>query len=320
VLTGSGFAGTTAVSFNATAAVTFTVNSNTQITATVSAGATRGTISVTNAAGTGVSTTNYTVTVAAPVTFTPIADAQVKSKNATTNYGSLTSLRIREGNASNNVTYHSFVKFNMTGLSGTVTSAKLRLFVTTTSTDSAIVQTSASTWVETTLNWNNRPLPGATLGSVVPGTANAWVEIPLTASAFSAGNGTYSLMVRSSGTSSAVFQSREAANDPQLVLETSVQASLTAESPVRYAINDAQQRMYTGATGRASRHEVFDRRTVENVPQVQSQARRASKVLPTRTALLATGPSSETRTALLPANMAIANRQQMRIPEPTKHA
>src|SRR5205807_1143892 len=60
-LTGTGFTGATGVSFNSTAATTFTVNSDTQISATVPTGATSGKITVTNAAGTGTSATSFLV-------------------------------------------------------------------------------------------------------------------------------------------------------------------------------------------------------------------------------------------------------------------
>jgi hypothetical protein len=58
---GTGFSGTTAVSFNGTAAA-FTVNSGTQLTASVPAGAGTGPISVTTAGGTASSTSSFTVT------------------------------------------------------------------------------------------------------------------------------------------------------------------------------------------------------------------------------------------------------------------
>ncbi len=60
VITGNNLIGTTAVSFNGTAA-TFVQNSNTQVTATLPAGATTGTITLTTPSGTGTSSSNFTV-------------------------------------------------------------------------------------------------------------------------------------------------------------------------------------------------------------------------------------------------------------------
>ena len=72
VITGNHFNTASTVSFNGVAA-SFTVNSNTQITATLPAGATTGTITVASPSGTGTSASNFTVNplpVLAPITGT----------------------------------------------------------------------------------------------------------------------------------------------------------------------------------------------------------------------------------------------------------
>lgn len=65
-ITGTNFTGATAVSFGGHAAATFTVDSDTQITAVVGAGTATGKISVTTPNGTANSATNFTVTASAP--------------------------------------------------------------------------------------------------------------------------------------------------------------------------------------------------------------------------------------------------------------
>src|SRR5262249_11276843 len=64
VIQGFNFTGATDVSFHGTPAISFTVDSDNQITATVPIGATTGTISVTTAIGTGTSSQAFTVTTA----------------------------------------------------------------------------------------------------------------------------------------------------------------------------------------------------------------------------------------------------------------
>jgi hypothetical protein len=61
VITGTGFNGATSVTINNVAVASYTVDSNTQITATVSASNTTGLIRVTAPAGSGVSSTNFIV-------------------------------------------------------------------------------------------------------------------------------------------------------------------------------------------------------------------------------------------------------------------
>src|SRR5438552_3279074 len=65
-IAGSNFTGATTVAFNGQAAAAFGVNSDTQIQALVPSGASSGPISITTPAGTGSSTSNFTVTAPPP--------------------------------------------------------------------------------------------------------------------------------------------------------------------------------------------------------------------------------------------------------------
>jgi len=101
VITGTNFTGATAVKFNTTTA-TFTVNSATQITATVPAGATTGKISVKAPGGTAISTATFTVPLLVPTitSFTPISGPVGSSVVVTgTNFTGAQEVRINGTNA-----------------------------------------------------------------------------------------------------------------------------------------------------------------------------------------------------------------------------
>jgi IPT/TIG domain len=76
-ITGTDLTGASAVTFHGTSATTFSVDSATQVTATVPPGATTGPIAVTTAGGTATSASDFTVTVPAPTvsSFTPASGA-----------------------------------------------------------------------------------------------------------------------------------------------------------------------------------------------------------------------------------------------------
>jgi hypothetical protein len=76
-ITGTDLTGASAVTFHGTSATSFSVDSATQVTATVPAGATTGPIAVTTAGGTATSASDFTVTVPAPTvsSFAPSSGA-----------------------------------------------------------------------------------------------------------------------------------------------------------------------------------------------------------------------------------------------------
>jgi PKD repeat protein len=183
------------------------------------------TVSLTATNGNGSTTATQTgfITVTGPssvVTLNPVADAQVKSTSATTNYGSLNTLRLRLGNSSSPGDYRSFLRFDVSGLTGPVASAKLRLYVTEASSVGGQAFRADPGWVEGTLNWNNQPaMPGSVLSTVGSVAQNTWVEFDVTAAV--TGNGVVNLGLRTTSQSSVIYSSREGANKPQLVITQS---------------------------------------------------------------------------------------------------
>ena len=156
-------------------------------------------------------------------TFTPVADARVSESSPTKNYGNETSLRIRAQSGGN---YQSFLRFDLASLSGSVLSAKLRLFCTDASTSGGNIYVVSSSWTETGVNWNNRPLfpPSAlrTLGSVA---ANTWVELDVTSAVTAPG--LLSFGIGGVVSNQVQYSSRQGTNPAQLVIETG-----TATAPV----------------------------------------------------------------------------------------
>lgn len=92
--------------------------------------------------------------------FHAVADARVMQAYPSTNYGSL---RIF---AQRSPTVRSYLRFNLSGISGTVTSAKLKIWPNSASSDGFVVHGAPSTWSENTLTWANAPAVGPAVSSV----------------------------------------------------------------------------------------------------------------------------------------------------------
>jgi PKD repeat protein len=188
-----------------------------------SAGTYSVTLTATNGSGSGTLTRTDLITVnpsggggGGTQTFAPIGDAKVGSDAPNKNYGSTADLRVRRPGDN---AWDSYLKFDLSGLGDSVTSAVLRLYVTTGTNSGGGVYVVANGWSESTITSANAPLisgsPLATLGAVSTGT---WVEWNVTSAV--TGDGLLSLAVRNSG-GSGNYSSREGANPPQLIVTSS---------------------------------------------------------------------------------------------------
>lgn len=162
------------------------------------------------------------------IIFHPTDDAQVKSSRPTRNYGALATLRLREGSVNGTTILRSYLKFEVTGLTGAVQKATLRLFVVRKSKAggsaflvSNFFQGTTTPWDEASLNWNNAPaITSAALSSLGRVSVGEWVELDVTAAVV--GNGTFSFGLKKAAVQSAQYSSKEAAplHRPELVIVT----------------------------------------------------------------------------------------------------
>jgi lysophospholipase L1-like esterase len=225
-ITGANFTSANDVQFNGISASAFTVDSATQIRATVPTNATTGKISVSTSEGTALSATEFSVTSgggATALSFRPAHDAYVKSSTPTSNFGNVATLRARK---SSSETINAYLKFEVSDVSGPVQSAVLRLFVTDASNDGGTVYAVSNnyegttvSWTQSGLQWDNAPLiSGNLLSSVGAASAGTWVELDVTAAI--TGNGSYSFGLKNNSSDAVYYSSKEGTNKPELVIQT----------------------------------------------------------------------------------------------------
>jgi hypothetical protein len=120
---------------------------------------------------------------------------------------------------------NAYLKFEVSGITGAVQSAKLRLYVTDASSDGGEVylvsndlQGTTTAWRENTLKWNNAPaINGSALSAAGAVSVGNWVELDVTSAL--PGNGTLSFALKSEVSNTVFYNSKEGANKPELVIQ-----------------------------------------------------------------------------------------------------
>jgi hypothetical protein len=150
------------------------------------------------------------------VSLSPTADAPVKEASPTTNFGG-ENLRVDAGSDPD---VESYLNFSVSGVSGPIQSAKLRLYAYTGTANGPAVYSTSTAWSEGGITWSNRPAPTSAAtddkGTIA---GNSWVEYDVTP--FVTGNGSYGFRLAGTSSDGVDFYSREApagSPRPQLVL------------------------------------------------------------------------------------------------------
>jgi hypothetical protein len=153
--------------------------------------------------------------VSTSVTFGAIADARVEQDWPTRNFGAESRLV-----ADTSPGAESYLRFNVSEVTGPVTRAVLRLYASDGTTDGPRLYLSGGGWTEGGLTWNNRPGPsGAPLDDKGTITSGTWVEYDV--SGVVRGNGQVDFVLVGTSGNGTDFASLEHSRTdlrPQLVL------------------------------------------------------------------------------------------------------
>ena len=143
---------------------------------------------------------------ATTLTFTAEADARVQQSNPGTNYGTANYLVV---DGVNNPDIESFIRFVVSGATGSIQNARLRVYVTNNnSANGPAAYAANNSWTETGITWNNRPArTSGALDNKGSTSRSSWVEYNVTAAL--TGNGTYTFVLAADSSDAIRFSSRE---------------------------------------------------------------------------------------------------------------
>jgi hypothetical protein len=170
----------------------------------------------------------------APITVEPVADAFVRQGNPSDNFGDNELLIVRSPTTN---TRNSYLRFNVTGLTRPMQSAKLRLYVSKSHAQGGgRIYKVDNTWAEDQINFSNAPqfiaLP--LLGNISSAPVGTWVEFDVSSTI--TGNGVVSFALASPtplGSFEVNYSSKENAdgNAPQLVIQQDPPPSISGFTP-----------------------------------------------------------------------------------------
>jgi parallel beta-helix repeat protein len=152
------------------------------------------------------------------VNVNPVADAWVEHEHKDANHGLETSLYVRADTTGQGRS--TYLRFTVSGVTGIVQSAKLRIRTRSTAFPSSrVYYIGTNTWVESGtggITWNNAPLDALLTYPIGALAANVWHDIDV--SSIVTGNGTYTLGLVAADQPGLAFWSRESSNPPRLVV------------------------------------------------------------------------------------------------------
>ena len=157
--------------------------------------------------------------------FTPAADAFVEKAHRSRNRGAAARLA-----TDTSPRRESYLRFAVTGLRGTVTSARLRLRVYDGTSDGPRLYATGATWSESGLTWSTRPArTSGVLGDTGALAAGTWAVYDV--STLVRGNGGFGFALVPMSSNGVDMHAREGARKPELVITTATAAAPDTTPP-----------------------------------------------------------------------------------------
>jgi parallel beta-helix repeat protein len=148
------------------------------------------------------------------LTFVPSADAYVSESEPTTNNGTRPNLRL-DGSP----VVRSYLRFSVSGVSGTISRARLRLYANTSSVTGYEAHGASDTsWGELMITHANAPSFGSAISSSGAFASGTYTEVDVTP--LITGDGMYTIVLTATGPTAFSLGSRESVNSPQLIVHT----------------------------------------------------------------------------------------------------
>lgn len=148
----------------------------------------------------------------------PTHDAHVNEANPTANGNSSTEINLKTATGQ---TRRGYLKFNVSGITGDIVSAKLKLrcLATQSGSTTSVYRVLNTAWTETALTWQNQPADLGNGTAVLVDTENTpaagnWVEFDVTGQVGRSGEVTFALVTNASGF--VKYYPEESASDPVL--------------------------------------------------------------------------------------------------------
>lgn len=151
----------------------------------------------------------------------PVADAYVRGGSyADVNYGTESTLWVKTHASNDDYTRESALRFDVSGITGNISEAKLRLYVNSASGASvhSVYLVNNDNWTESGIKYSNKPITSDLLGLISVNNPGGYVEIDITTAVSDQTDGLLSLMVVSNDEAYIGYDSREGINQPELVI------------------------------------------------------------------------------------------------------